>query len=211
MIDVRENFWSQERIVREFTQKKPSQYITDCLDGIIQSGMKALDIGCGGGRYTFYLEKKGLQVTAIDRHKDMASVLNGNNKNISFFVADMKLLPFEDSSFDLVLSIGVFHNAISVEELKKSVEEASRVLKQGGMFVCSIFTNDVISSDLQKSEESHLYMIDNYMPMILLSKENINTIIYSSGFENIKIIDEHVTHVSANGERYVYSFSCSKR
>ena len=74
--------------------------------------------------------------------------------------------------------------------------------------VLSIFTNDVISSDLKKVRKNY-YEIKNREPMYLYSKEEIEKIIKTIGFKTTKKIDEHITNVGS-GERNVITFIAEK-
>ncbi len=93
---------------------------------------KILDIGCGNGRDSIFLAKKGYSVIGIDITPKAIILAKKNKnkvKNLKFIVADAEKLPFKDESFDGVYSIGVFH----CTNLNKSLKEAVRVLKEGGV------------------------------------------------------------------------------
>ena len=51
--------------------------------------------------------------------------------NLRFMVMDATRLPFDDSSFHIVLSSGVMHH---VREWADALEEIARVMKAGGYF-----------------------------------------------------------------------------
>lgn len=210
MKDARKEFWESEKIIAEFSEKKPSFYITKVLDNLIKNRKikKALDIGCGAGRYSSYLAKKGLDVIAIDRHEKLVTPILCK-KNIIFFKSEMEKLPVQTSEFDLILSVGVLHNATSLIELERSIQEMARVLKRRGIVVCSIFTNDIISNDLVKMNEEYMFLVNGQLPMLLISKRDIKIILEKNKLTNIQTIDEHITNVGS-GDRYVYTFLCEK-
>ena len=49
--------------------------------------------------------------------------------------ADMRQLPFEDGSFDVVVSSLAIHNVSGAGDRAKALREAARVLKRGGKLV----------------------------------------------------------------------------
>lgn len=199
-------YWEQDDVNKAFRERKPSEYITKVIDKLDVKNKKCLDVGCGGGRYSRYLYSKDASVLAIDKYKEMFD--DKINENINFINAEMSKLPILSNNYDLVLSIGVIHNATSALEFDNAISELYRVVKKEGTVILSIFTNDVITDDL-KYIGNNLYFIDNREPMILYSKKEINNILNKVGFKNISVIDEHITDVGS-GNRYVYSVVLKK-
>lgn len=75
----------------------------------IPQGSSVLDIGCGPGYFSLLLSSLGMKVTAADYSEKMLeqakNLLNGTtSKNVEFVQADAHCLPFEDNSFDAVVS-----------------------------------------------------------------------------------------------------------
>ena len=105
-----------------------------------------LDIGCGNGALAIESAKKYREasVTGIDYWGEMwdysKEVCNRNAEiegvadRVEFQKANAVSLPFEDGSFDLVLSNFVFHEAGSRDK-KEVLKEALRMVKPGGHFV----------------------------------------------------------------------------
>jgi len=56
-------------------------------------------------------------------------------------VADAKSLPFEDNSFDVVISINTIHNLIH-EECGKALQEIERVARKGSFITVDAYRND---------------------------------------------------------------------
>ena len=98
--------------------------------------------------------------------------------NISFMQANMDNIPVNDDKFELILSIGVIHNAITKKEFIDTIKEFYRILKNGGYVILSVFTNDVITDDLKYVNDG-VYDVLNRPSMVLLSKDEINKIILS--------------------------------
>lgn len=95
-----------------------------------------LDIGCGTGALCYVLYKNGLQVTGIDVAEKMVSKsrekLRGTKVKI-FKVNPEEDLPFEDNSFDIVISSYVAHG-LKPDRRIELYKEASRVAKEKVIF-----------------------------------------------------------------------------
>lgn len=208
-----DSFWKEDNTNKLFYTRKPSKYITDEIEKILEKNIirNAIDIGCGGGRYSKYLASKNIKTLAIDKNTEMFKYCKEeNNKNIIYKYGRMSKIEEKDEEFDLAISIGVIHNATSVNEYKQSFKEIYRVLKSKGYSIISIFTNDIITPDLAKMKEKYLYEIEGRPSMILMGKEQIKQILLEIGFEVIKEVDEHITDVSEVGKRNVWSITLQK-
>lgn len=200
-----EIFWNKKETRIEFENMSPKRYITDEIDKF-KKGSSVLDIGCGGGRYSRYLKKKGYLTTAMDKYPQMS--LSLKKDNIEFFEGTTDNIPFREYTFDNLICIGVLHNVTSLDEYKKSINEMYRVLNDNGYLLFSVFTNDVISDDLVEVD-TNLYDIDGREPMILLSKEEIKDLMKQNNFELVKEVEEHITDVGS-GCRNVYTILLKK-
>ena len=56
-------------------------------------------------------------------------------------VADARSLPFEDNSFDVVISITTLHN-LEQDDLAKALREIERVKKRGSFITLDAYRND---------------------------------------------------------------------
>ncbi len=115
--------------------------ISDCIAASLDHGSRVLDWGGGIGQISHLLEKRGL---------DVAYYCVGNDYPKEFCEAFPHLikrahksdheynLPFEDASFDAVVSCGVLEHA---PLLQQSLLELRRVLRPGGRFFVFHFPN----------------------------------------------------------------------
>ena len=91
-------------------------------------GKKILELGCGSGDRTKLFYDVG-QVTGVD----IVDKVSSERKNkFNFFLADATALPFEDESFDAVVSFDVVEHILADEQF---VHEAFRVCKKGGFVI----------------------------------------------------------------------------
>lgn len=96
---------------------------------------RILDWGCGWGHNTVALLRRGLDVTAFDYQDDVVEEgprpLERFPDVEAYLSSDPRGLPFDDDSFDAVLSCGVLEHVIDPDA---SLDEIRRVLVPGGRF-----------------------------------------------------------------------------
>ena len=106
------------------------------LRGRIERGMRILDAGCGGGRNLVYLLQEGHDVWAADGDAaavDAVRALAPEAPDDRFYVGELAALPFEQGSFDFVISCAVLHFARDHGHFDEMVDELGRVLAPGGI------------------------------------------------------------------------------
>jgi ubiquinone/menaquinone biosynthesis C-methylase UbiE len=105
----------------------------------VEQGERVLDLGCGTGNYSFWLARKGLQVTGVDISDSMLGIAREKagreDLDINFVKSDIADLPFKNNTFNLIVSVTVFEFLINPEA---AVREAWRVLKPGGRLVIGV-------------------------------------------------------------------------
>ena len=123
-------------------------------------GMKIIDVAGGTGDVSFrFLKRVNGQgeVVVCDPNNTMTEYGKKKNQfseNIEWITAPSEKLPFENESFDAYLvSFGVRN----FDDIKKALDEAHRVLKIGGRFICLEF------SKVQNRELSKLYSVYSKM------------------------------------------------
>jgi len=94
----------------------------------LNSSSRVLDIGCGKGFLLYDLQRHtGCSVAGVDI-SDYALGLAPDELVADLVCCDAARLPFENQSFDLVLSINTLHNLL-LPNLIESLKEVSRVSK----------------------------------------------------------------------------------
>jgi len=99
---------------------------------LLKSGDKILEIGCGIGSIVFELGKQGHDVTGIDISRE--AIAYGLNKygDIRLEVQPAENLPYEDESFDVVLSFDLFEHIAAIDS---HIREVRRVLCADGYYL----------------------------------------------------------------------------
>lgn len=130
----------------------------------LNAGAKVLDWGCGNGHFSYFLTQHGISTTGFSFDPkptmlELASLftyVRGSEQ-------DPVTLPFPESSFDAVFSIGVLEHVRETggSELG-SLQEIHRILRPGGYFMCYHFPNkygwiEPIKQKLLPSSHFHRY------------------------------------------------------
>jgi SAM-dependent methyltransferase len=108
---------------------------------IVNEGQKICEIGCGLGRVIKHYYKKGKDVSGMERSKVAVDKLNKESPEILIKLGDVLDIPYEDESFDTILSFGVYHNLEN--GLEKALMESRRILKNDGKFCISMRPNNI--------------------------------------------------------------------
>ena len=103
----------------------------------VKNGMKILEIGCGGGLFTNMIKRyyPDCEVYGIDLDENHINFAKEKcrelNLDVRYSVADVRSLPFESETFDLVYS----HTVVEHVPFDDFIREQWRVLKTGGDLV----------------------------------------------------------------------------
>lgn len=93
-----------------------------------------LEVGCGEGRGVELLAPKASSYTAVDKIEEVIEKLEGNYPEGKFVQANIPPLPFDDRSFDAVVSFQVIEH---IKDDTTFLKEIHRVLKPGGIALIS--------------------------------------------------------------------------
>ncbi len=131
------------RIVWNMDRETNLRYLEQALSGIPEdfSG-KLLEVPVGTGVLTMpvYRGLPDADITCMDYSENMMASAQKKAEalglaNITFLQGDVGALPFEDETFDIVLSLNGFH---AFPDKEAAYRETYRVLKPGGTF-CGCF------------------------------------------------------------------------
>lgn len=147
------------------------------LKGTYDECKTVLDAGCGTGRNLLYFLRSGVQVYGVDQNpeaiaqlKNLASAFPHINPEESFSIGPVEQLPFENESFDLVVSSAVLHFAENQEHFEAMLSSMWRVLKPGGYFFCRLASEIGIES-LVRFIGNGRYVLPDGSDRFLVNKE----------------------------------------
>lgn len=110
------------------------------LDGSdLKEDSRILDAGCGAGRLAREVARRGYSVFGMDYSYGMIeranNICNHEDKHrVELLQGDVESIPFGDSSFDLIVCLGVITYLNSEDN---ALDELVRVLRPGGTLILS--------------------------------------------------------------------------
>ena len=108
----------------------------------LDSSSSVLDVGCAKGFMLYDLKKNipGIKVNGMDISE---YAIENSLKEIKedLIVGNATNLPYEDNSFDVVISINTVHN-LDIENCAKALKEIQRVSKKHSFITVDAYRND---------------------------------------------------------------------
>src|SRR5215210_6340228 len=100
----------------------------------VEAGMEVLDVACGSGNATLPAARAGARVTGLDFAPGLLEIARERAADamleIDFIEGDAQALPFEDASYDRVVS--TFGHMFAPDH-RRTADEMRRVLRPGGV------------------------------------------------------------------------------
>lgn len=173
-------------------------YLLDqILKGRFEGKKRVLDAGCGEGRNMTYFLNNGYDVYGIDSNPLAIKMLHMMHKTIPkdhFLDGKLEMLPWKDYFFDAIICSAVLHFAQDRDAFYEMIEELKRVLNQQGI----LFIRMASTIGLEKTDD------DSFS--YLLTPEDIDRLVNSSGFEKV----EPIKTVLVEGQRSMATLVLSK-
>lgn len=132
-----------------------AEFLIDNLSAYLKPAVNSriLDIACGRGRHSIYLNKKGYDVTGIDlSEQSIKYAQQFEQKSLHFFVHDMRKLSFInyfDIAMNLFTSFGYFETE---KEHINAMKAFRKSLKEDGTLVIDYFNTQKILKNLTQQE-----------------------------------------------------------
>jgi SAM-dependent methyltransferase len=200
---------SQEEIDESVTRKRWNDIYTSfdavltvdetmprIVDLFVEYNVKTvLDLGCGGGRHTVYLEQEGFDVYGIDIAgegvKKAYHLLTEKGLGAALSIGSIRNLPYRNNSFDSLISVRVIHHG-RIEAIRKTIKEIERVVKPRGLIFVTV-RKRVHKKERRPSTE---IAPRTYVPVEGREKDIVHYLftkeILKREFKNFKILDLQV-------------------
>jgi ubiquinone/menaquinone biosynthesis C-methylase UbiE len=171
-----------DNLKHNITPKRTKASIESALT-FLENARDVLDLGCGYGRITVPLAKKGYLMSGLDITPSLIHEAKEYAKKekveIDFQVGDMRALPYENNSFDAVICLWAVFNELSRRSDQiRCINEIERVLKPGGK--CMI---EMINGERDEMQQE----------LLLFGKGEDNRVLMTS-FDNVQTQVKHYMH-----------------
>ena len=103
---------------------------------------RALDVGCGEGRFCRKLRAMQVPVVGIDPTEALLAQARTRDPGGEYHLASAEALPFPDASFDLVVS---YLTLIDIDDFRSGLKEMVRVLRPGGTLLIANLNSFITS------------------------------------------------------------------
>ena len=201
----------------KWSERPPLQITLDWISGIEKAGAKRVyDLGCGLGRHTAILAKKGFDVTASDISPRARAATEKKLEKAGLAAtvidADMMTIPSPDRHFDAVLAIGVLeHNTRA--GIEKAIREIRRALSPDGRILATFCPRN---RWIPKDDPGHEMVEDNalqsYRPEEaihhLVDEEELRELFADFEIHSIDLRKEELESCSS-AELFISAQSCS--
>lgn len=192
----------------DFTEVNTA-FVTEALSLGIPTQALVLDAGTGTGRIPVLMSQQqpSWQIIAIDLAENMLQIAAGHVQNnglqaqISLELVDAKHLPYEDSSFDLVVSNSLVHH---LPDPLPFLQELQRVIKpHGAILLRDLFRPDddatintlVDSIGYEYNEHQRKLFRDSLYAALTI--DEVNELIIAAGLVGLQVYQSSDRHWSA--------------
>ncbi len=136
-----DSWWEEDGFLHVLAALNPARFgymrrvLTEDLH-LAPAGLRALDIGCGGGLLAEEFARLGCAVVGVDPSEESLAAARTHAASgglaIQYQCATGEALPFVGESFDIVYCCDVLEH---VADLRQVIAETARVLKPGGVYL----------------------------------------------------------------------------
>jgi len=142
--------------------KEAERFISNLIEHLdIDEDAKCLDLACGKGRHSVFLNKKGLNVTGVDLSQNsIEAAAQFENERLRFDVHDMRTVYRENAYnvvFNLFTSFGYFD---SNDDNIKVLRSIYSMLKEDGLLVVDFMNAHKTTNNLVAREEKEVDTIN---------------------------------------------------
>lgn len=154
----------------------------------IEPGMRILDVASGAGQTAFPMARAGAKVTGIDLAANLVEQARVSAQaemiDAHFDEGDAESLPYEDASFDMVVSL---IGAMFAPRPDLVAAELKRVCKPGGKIIMGNWTPSGFVGKMFKTMGKHVPPSPLMTPSVLWGDEDTARARFTDGISHLKL------------------------
>ena len=131
--------WAFDLLIDRPVVKECAVIVTWLIDRGVRPGAPLLDAGCGTGRYSIELSRRGFVVHGIDASPELiaeATRAAGTTGSVSFKVGDILALPA--NRYDAILCRGVLNDFLEDDDRSNVFVGFARALRPAGVLILDV-------------------------------------------------------------------------
>lgn len=137
-------------------------HMTERVEG--RGFKRALDVGCGEGRFCRMLQRCGLHTIGVDPTEGLIERARARDPAGDYRIGRAEKLDFPDRSFDLVVS---YLTLVDIPDIARAIPEMARVLRPGGSLLIANLTSfntaGMPSGWTRVGNDESRFFIDHYL------------------------------------------------
>lgn len=153
----------------------------------LKPGIRVLDVACGTGNLAIPAAKAGADVTGIDIAPNLIEQAKERAESEGlkavFEVGDAEALPYEDASFDVVMTM---FGAMFAPRPYVTAAELKRVCKPGGLIAMANWTPEAFTGQMFKTNAKHVPPPAGMPSPILWGKEDVIQERFAEGVSDLQ-------------------------
>jgi ubiquinone/menaquinone biosynthesis C-methylase UbiE len=150
----------------------------------IPAGETVLEIGCGPGEVSGYLQRFGVTCLGTDISTQMIEAARAYFPEVQFEVQDFFRLEYADDTFCGVVGFYAIVNLV-LEEVQAVLVEVQRVLKPGGLFLLSFH----IDEGQERADVEHFFNHEgNALTFYYFKVDDVKALLESAGYQVVDIL-----------------------
>ena len=154
----------------------------------LKPGDKVLDVACGTGNTAIPAARTGADVTGVDIAPNLIdqAVARAVAEGVKakFEVGDAEALPYDDASFDAVVTM---FGAMFAPRPDVTAAELKRVTKPGGLIAMANWTPEAFTGQMFKTGAKHVPPPPGMPPPVLWGSEDTVRERFSEGISDLKL------------------------
>ena len=153
----------------------------------IRQSDRLLDLGCGWGEFINQVQAK--EKYAIDLNSEAKTHLNADVAFINQSCAER--WPFEDNAIDAIFTSNFLEHLLTKDDLLKTLSEAHRSLKKGGLIIC-------LGPNIKYTGGDYWDFFDHHIP---LSEASLSEALQISGFQIKQCLPKFLPYTMSDGKQ----------